>query len=179
MQATQNQQKSETDFEKIPFTMQFMRWATLLGESLQLLGDPRETLFSSSVTKARQPAEQVWCFCFRLSGELSTKRASLILRFTSRLHLLTCIKTPPKKLAPVLRQILKFHVVRMTSALCWSSSSWFNLVPRVLSYPPPWRERDSEIILFWSHVTSVFQGLSLCALKHFSDRENQKGSSVC
>ena len=83
-------------------------------------------------------------FFFRLSGELSKKRASLMLRFTSRLHLLTCIKTPPKKLAPVLRQILKFHVVRMTSALCWSSSSWFNLVPRVLSYPPPWRERETQ-----------------------------------
>ena len=39
MQATQNQQKPETGFEKIPFTKQFMRWATLLAESLRLFLD--------------------------------------------------------------------------------------------------------------------------------------------
>ena len=65
----------------------------------------------------------VFFFVFRANLVRSGRRSYSA--FTSRLLSLTCIKTPPKKLAPVLPQILKFHVVPTTSALCRSSFSWF------------------------------------------------------
>ena len=122
--------KPETGFEKIPFTMQFMRWATLLAESLQLFLDKSWEILDSVLPFSHQGSPacrtgSVFCCCFFFCvfrAKLVRSGRRSYSAFTSRLHSLTCIKTPRKKLAPVLLavlpQILKFHVVPITSTLC-------------------------------------------------------------
>ena len=124
-----------------------------------------QTLFSRSVTKGRQPAEQarffVVVFFLRLSGEVSKKRASLILRFHFALALAHLYKNAAEK----------------TSA-CFASCFATNTE---ISCSPYNVHTLLKFLLLVCTITFNIDSFTrtLCALKHFSDRENQQGSSVC
>ena len=121
-----------------------------------------QTLFSRSVTKGRQPAEQarffvVVFFFLRLSGEVSKKRASLILRFHFALALAHLYKNAAEK----------------TSA-CFASCFATNTEISCSPYNVHTLLKFLLLVCTITFNTDSFTR-TLCALKHFLTGKIKKG----